>query len=256
MDRTTKTFTPSGQIKGIIILLHGVNLVPQRMDELAESLSQKGFKIIRPTLSGHQRESKKRGQINSSVWIKDLQAVFKEANNEAGKQRLPLYFVGFSLGALTNLAMLQENKNSETYKKMCLISPAIALPKKGWLINLLRPFKRLPLPVPFGKCYMVKNTIPAIFLTNILEMIKKLNKNGFQGSSIPTLVILDKQDKAINPKTVRTMPIKFKLKNWSFMNVEATNKYHHLVTDERSLGEKQWNMMIDKITTFFPIETI
>jgi len=249
------TFSPRKEIKGIIILLHGVNLIPKRMDELASKLAENGFKVILPTLSGHSRDSKKRNRIKPATWINDMLAFYQMANNEANRNRLPLFFIGFSMGALINLSMLDESVGKKAFDKMCLISPALALPKKGWLINLLRPIKRLPLPVPFGKYYMVKNTIPAIFLTNILEMIKKLNRNGFQGSSIPTLVILDKQDKAINPKTVRAIPAKFRLKNWSFIDVEATNRYHHLVTDERSLGKEQWEMMINSITTFFTIET-
>ena len=49
-------FSPAEEPRGVVLLIHGLNLLPVKMDALAKSLNTLGLLVYRPTLQGHDKD--------------------------------------------------------------------------------------------------------------------------------------------------------------------------------------------------------
>src|SRR5262245_36237572 len=72
---------PEKQKKAIVILLHGLNLKPQRMDDWAKVLVNHGAHVIRFALYGHSGDRAHMANVTAEMW----RSQFDEALNAAKK---------------------------------------------------------------------------------------------------------------------------------------------------------------------------
>lgn len=128
----------SGDPRGRVVLVHGLNLAPVTMDPLAEWLAAQGFVVARVALTGHRESFRELVRVRHESWESDIAAAVAKLNRlESDARSTPLYGVGFSLGGLLLSHHVRKRAIStgssgpgEDWKALALIAPAF-LPRLG-----------------------------------------------------------------------------------------------------------------------------
>jgi esterase/lipase len=243
---------PAGDAKAVVILLHGLNLKPQRMDDWANLLVNHGAHVIRFALYGHTGDQTHMANVTANTWRAQFNGAIEAAQDVAHKQQVPIYFVGFSLGALVGLEWLSGNhdEHEALFDKMVLIAPALSVP---WYsraaINSLAMFGRgfmLPSRSPEGYRANKGTTIAAY--QSLFELKDSLMKQRFKHANIDTLVLMDKHDELVDSKNIRKLIWDFKLNAWKLEVVDNRFAYdnygfRHLMVDKEAVGSTLWDRL-------------
>lgn len=252
---------PAGTEKAIVILLHGLNLRPQKMDDWSKALKSHGALVVRLALHGHEERLGHMSEVSASLWREQFKKALKEAQ-ALTESELPIYFMGFSLGALVGLEWLAGNENPliNGIKKMVLIAPAIATP---WYsepaIGVLGIFgKGFILPSRSPKEYRATKGSSVAAYQALLELKKSLLAQSFRNTNMPTLILLDKHDELIPSNEVKNIITKYHLGQWILDIVDNTVAYQnygfrHLLVDEGSVGKDLWEALIKKVVSHFSL---
>lgn len=245
---------PEGEPKAVVILLHGLNLKPGRMDDWASVLQSRGAHIIRFALYGHTGDRGHMAKATADIWRAQFDEALEVAHDVANKRHIPIYFVGFSLGALVGLEALARHK-AHLFEKMVLIAPALSAP---WYsraaINSLAIFGRgfmLPSRSPEGYRANKGTTIAAY--QSLFELKDALLASGLKYANIDTLVLIDRHDELVNSKNIRNIIWDFKLNHWRLEIVDNRYAYdnygfRHLMVDKESVGSKLWASLSQMLT--------
>lgn len=236
---------PKGPIKAVVVLLHGLNLKPQKMDDWSKLLTEHGALTIRVSLAGHQGCYEEMRDVTADIWHQQFKEAMIWAQSEASKHNVSLFFVGFSLGALVALEGL--SVDSWPIHKMALIAPALSTP---WYSETA--IKMLSV---FGKGFMLPSRSPKEYRANkgtsiaayqaLFELKHSLERNGYKNINVDTLVIIDRADELVSSKDIRDIISSHKLSLWTLNIVDnqfAHQNYgfRHLMVDEDAMGPKLW----------------
>jgi alpha-beta hydrolase superfamily lysophospholipase len=133
--------------KGVIVVIHDLNVKPSRMgasetgETLIKFLLDSGYNIYRVTLAGHAGPIENMQNVIESDWLSDAYIQYCEAKIAAEHNNLPLYLLGFSLGALVFEHLMNEDTATPVqFKKIILFSPAIAIKTTAKAILMPQPF--------------------------------------------------------------------------------------------------------------------
>ena len=234
--------------KGAALVLHGLNMKPEKMSAIADILLKNGIDVIQGVLSGHEGNLNKFKKVTYQIWMNDLIYLYKTANNHAKKLSVPLYFAGFSLGALFNLTLMSRDLGCQFfYKKMILFSPAICLRFSSYLLKLLRPFKNLAIPSLNNREYRVYPYTPVSAYNAFFTSLNNFKHSDKACINIPTLVFIDPKDRLVKSKGIQKIILKNNLTEWEIVNITAQNINHHLIIDKESVGENKWRIITQEI---------
>lgn len=255
-EELSKWINPKSQIKAISLVAHGLNLRPSKMDALSKELSKSGIKVLRVSLAGH-RGSKKEGLYTThDAWRNEFQAHYCLAYKEAKSQGVPLYFLGFSLGALVGLDFLNTQEHHDI-SRMLLIAPASdvhwysEIPGKlGWIGG------RISLPSKNLKEYRSQPSTSLASYRSMKKAQASLKKMNVKSLNIPTLIYVDPDDELVSLKKINKRIKENKLDQWNtkeLSNSGSTLKktYHHLVVDKASMGPHQWELLKRELKRHF-----
>jgi esterase/lipase len=164
-----------------VYLIHGINLKPERMNELGEKLAHP-FEVI--ALPGHRGDSTRK--------------VTKESFLEFAKEQIntaDCAVIGFSLGGLIATALSFER----SFKKVCLIAPAIY--PRG--LKLHRPLSialsSLPVPIlSLAPAYYNQNRIVHPNLFRALFELAFEVYNSQKKINCPGKVFFHQKDKLVD----------------------------------------------------------
>lgn len=251
-------FYPSALAKktAITLVAHGLNQKPEAMLPLIGCLTSAGSDVYLVRLSGHFIESIVIEQVTASTWRTEMQRGYDKAKKEAMAAFLPLFFVGYSLGALLGQSMIIQNRNKIVFDRQVLLAPATAIRRRSYLLKFFFIFglgRRVPSFAP--KQYRANNSLPLFFYNILFKEERKVLDAGFDGLNIPTLIIIDPKDELISYKKLRSQLIWFNLTNYRILTIgkrenERKHRYRHLVIDEQTLGKKHWQLVTSEIVTF------
>ena len=102
--RPFSVMLPRGTVRGSVVVLHGLNMKPECMLELAAVCAEAGMAVVLGSLRGHGEQSPIGvwATVTSEDWLTDAAACRNEAIRlAAGK---PVWLIGFSLGAACGFA--------------------------------------------------------------------------------------------------------------------------------------------------------
>ncbi len=248
-----------GATKAIALVAHGLNLKPSKMNALAKVLTSNGTEVLRVSLAGH-RGSKKEGLFTThQTWRNEFQAHYCLAKKRAQSLNVPLYFLGFSLGALAGVDFLN-TQVSHLVEKMVLISPATdvhwysKIPGNlGWIGG------RISLPSKNIKAYRSQPSTSLASYRAMKESQESLDEISLSSLNIPTMIFVDPDDELVSLKKINKRINKQRLDNWktkSINNSGSTLKktYHHLVVDKASMGSHQWEIVKKNIIDHFNLK--
>lgn len=251
----------NGPVKAVVILAHGLNLRPQKMDGWSKLLSGAGAQVIRFALYGHTGDRKHMQKVTSDVWRSQFEEVVKIASIRAQEDGVPLYFIGFSLGALIGLEWLSRLEQVDGgFQKMVLIAPALSVP---WYSRFA--IKMLSV---FGTGFMLPSRSPEEYRANkgtsiagyqaLFDLKEGLEKNQYRHANINTLVLIDKADELVDSREIRKIIEIFSLSNWVMQPVDNrfahdTYGFRHLLVDEDAIGKELWREITTMVLKHFQL---
>ena len=243
--------------KAITVVVHGLNNKPSIMKSICKMLSEHGSDVILIKLTGHRNDPQNLANITRQIWLTDL----LESHNYAkslieSSEKKPLYFIGYSIGALINLDLISSNPKLVHYDKMILFAPANAT---KWSTNLLKLSFSLgneqKIPSFSPKDYRANDGIPIKAYIVLFEMKKSIENINYKHLNIPTIIIIDPKDETISLRGLKKLKDKYDLYNWKIHILDSqfvgkTYKYHHLIVDEISMGTENWVSSCNMIRNF------
>jgi esterase/lipase len=249
----------TGISKSVTVVVHGLNNKPSAMMPLADQLRSWGSDVLLVQLAGHTTDSSTT-PLTENDWCLNLQDAFEQATSiiRSGAPK-PLYFLGYSLGALLNLYLLIHHPEKFRYDKMVLLAPAFALRKP---VNKLLQLATDILPAQFKipsltpKPYRAGTALPVKAYTLLNRMGIRVEKSINHSVSMPVLVIIDPKDEMVSVKKFVRL-LTSCLPSWQLYVLPKTSDkklpYAHLILDEHSVGKENWNRMLQQIRVFLQL---
>ncbi len=228
--------------QAVVLLAHGLNLHPQKMDQLASFFNKNKCDVLRIALGNNPNEW-------CDKFSDDVEAVVEHAHI----LERPLYFVGFSLGALVGIHYMAKHAHQE-FTKAALFAPA----------THTKMYTRIP-SLLFN--FFPKGSLPSLNLVDYREREKtklseyrkmhELQKEiKYYQINIPTLLILNPKDELVASSQVALFAAHnkhSKVFNISNEDSPLSKKYHHLMIDENSLGHSAWKKILHNLTEHFSL---
>lgn len=235
----------------VSLLVHGLNLAPGKMDSIGKVLSDDGSDVLRISLKGHRGNEEEFKNVTRLDWIQDIFNGYCEARQKADLLGLPLNYVGYSLGGVLNIDLMNNFPEANVkYDHIIYFAPAAVVNVKSYMVKVLNVFgSKYVVPSLSEEDYRANcNGTPVIAYNSLFDSIKSVEKSGIKkGSDTPTLIIIDPKDEMVNPEGLRSMIDVNNLTNWSIYQFSNSSektkvkyKFHHLIIDEESVGPLNW----------------
>lgn len=230
--------------RAVILLAHGLNLRPEKMDELAQFFNSNKCDVLRISLGS-----------DPDQWMEKFINNYDAALEHTEILQRPLYFVGFSLGALIGMHFIYRHAHHQI-KKMALFAPAThtrfytVLPAMlGYL------FPRIGLPSMNLENYRDRRNTTLKEYKKMYQLQHEIkNELKMNSIDIPTLLITSPGDELVeSPKLIN-----FARSNSHWQTLEVSNresrlpkKFNHLMIDSEALGSNQWEKLLKCLKTHF-----
>lgn len=261
-----KTFFSKNAAKGVVLVVHGMNLKPTRMDDLARFFQEKDYDVFRMALTGHRGIPGELKTVTREIWLKDVKSVYEAAFERAVQKNIPLFYIGYSLGGLLG-ADLEAYEKDVKFAKTIYLAPALAIRVPVWLINfiyaLLPEFEiasSIPAPYRANNRFTMKinyELCRSLDFVNahLAQLVKNESHAHWTKLNKPTLVLMDPNDELVSIGGVQDFIRQNKLDKWKLMNVSvegSTNpqKIHHAIMDEESVGPEEWLRITNLMEVF------
>jgi esterase/lipase len=231
---------------------------PSAEGTLVKLLLDSGYHVYRVTLKGHGGSLEDMQNVTRSDWIYDAYSQYCQAKLLAESERLPLYLLGFSLGALVyEVLMNEETEIPVRFEKAILFSPAVAIKSIAKTVLWLQPFT--------NDQSIIKSVSPEEYRAQpgasmaaykiVFDMEESLRSASFGSCNINTIIFIDKNDEMVSARILRERIHQYGLTNWRIY--EATNagavvrpRYHHLLIDNRCVSASTWQYISGTIANF------
>ncbi len=256
--RSTWIAPVAGPEQAVALLVHGLNLRPDKMNPLARALSQQGIRVLRVTLHGHGcLNLHDFQQVDAEHWFYDILRAYCIAATYARQHALPLHYVGYSLGgSLVVEALHRQWAAALRLDAMVLLAPGIALRSRAAMLERFVPvLMRLPWirrltprsrNLPDYTCHP---GTPLQAYDARYQATQVLRRRGLRGlDHIPTMIFLDPDDELISWRDTQALLREADLRHWSLRPVRKSPGHlstapHHLLIDERVVGLEQWQTL-------------
>jgi alpha-beta hydrolase superfamily lysophospholipase len=251
-----------GGLKGIALVIHGLNLRPDRMQPIISELNGAGIDVLGLSLRGHgDNYSHSKGidedqarlesfkTVSYQVWMNEAYLAFLQLKERGAQKRVPLFLTAFSLGGLIGLELFASHPDVR-FDKQVLFAPAIRLHATIYLERLLAPFPRLVIPSMAPATYLANTKGTPIAAYNAMfDGLDQFNQNAGHRLNVPTLVFIDEQDEFIPLKKLQQLLEEKKWNQWQLYIVEKDNtarkdSFNHHITDAASTGKIVWKKMM------------
>jgi esterase/lipase len=250
--------------RGVILVVHGLNVKPSKMGApltegtLVKLLLDSGYNVYRVTLKGHNGSLADMQKVTQSDWIHDAYVQYCHAKTIAESERLPLYLLGFSLGALVyEVLMNEETAIPVQFEKIVLFSPAIAIKPTAKTVLWLQPFAndRSIIRSVSPKEYRAQRGASMAAYKIVFDMEMSLCSAYFRNSNVDTIIFIDKNDEMISIEILRERINQYELTNWRIYEVTNTGaaikpQYHHLLIDNKCVSVSTWQYISETMLNF------
>lgn len=254
-------FVPeSGKPKAVAMLIHGLNLKPSAMDQLARSLAVIDVEVLRVELSGHKNsagaDDPSFQKVTARIWLDEARSAYRECTERARARKVPIFFVGFSLGGLLGELLLNQGHEG-AFERVVLFAPAISVRP---LTYVMRPLFLLGDGFVLGSvndpAYRANSGTPMAAYRATFELQEQLEATAFKRSNIPTLLLIDPDDEFVSFSGIERIIRKYSLTEWRILRLSTEKSKleqsrHHLIVDESALGTAEWVRVKEAIQKHF-----
>lgn len=242
------------QPKFYMLLAHGLNLNPDKMKSFYPLIESLGGVADLVEFAGHTKgKLREYNQVSKDQWVHNIDDKFQ--NYLKNYRGVPLYFLGFSLGAVAGLSYLQQNLEFQNYlKKQIFLAPGIEPHSIYEKIYRSMGFPNILVPSLNRFEYKIHKINSLRVNNEIFKLIDDVKSKNLELINIPTLVFLNPRDELISLKKTIKFIKKSNLSNWKVSKLTPKRKlwppmFHHLIVDEMSVGG-EWQKMQNEISEF------
>jgi esterase/lipase len=250
------------ETKGVALVIHGLNLRPDKMQTIISELTESGIDVLRLSLRGHgenythhagidedQARLEAFKAVSFGLWMNEAYLAYTQVQKRAARKNVPLLFVGFSLGGLIGLDLFASQPEVH-FERMVLFAPAIKLHSFHYLARILSPFSRLVIPSLAPETYLSnKKGTPIAAYNALFEGLQQFEKHVNPKINVPSLIFIDERDEFIPVRAFKELIDEKKLDQWKLCIVEKEaaadqDTFHHHIIDESSTGKAVWKEMM------------
>lgn len=238
------------------MVVHGLNVKPIAMLSLIKWLTSHGSEVYLAHLSGHHESTISIKEVTAIIWQEEMLNCYTISRQASLNASVPLYFLGYSLGALLGQSMISLLAKNGSFDKQILIAPAIAIRSRSYLIRLLFFLgEKTTIPGYTPDEYRVNKSLPLHVYKLLFAEEKKILNAKFDGLNIPTLILIDPKDELISYKKILRFIDRFSLTNYEVIILDddlksRNGKYHHMILNEETMGRNNWEMATGKMEKF------
>lgn len=245
-----KWIRPEKATKAVLVLTHGMNLNPERMDDLALAFAALGYEVFRPIFTAHTSE---RGDedLLAEKWERDAEVFYQTAARRAEELGVPLLLGAYSFSAL--IYQVMEKKFS--FAARVYFAPALAT--HFWyplVISIARMFPKITMKTMIPKGYFARpegSFDSLVALHHFMSQWRTQKKNVEQQ---PTLVWASLGDELVHGKNLKKFSSR--QKGWEFrsLSIEGSTlprAYHHLIIDKAALGPIEFARVVKETDAFY-----
>jgi tRNA A-37 threonylcarbamoyl transferase component Bud32 len=238
-------------IKGVTLVAPGLNVRPSAMVHLINILNELGSDACLVHFSKiHHPDT------TVDILEDDILEGYTMARSIAEKHAVPVYFLGYSLGALLGQYFLCVKPGTINFDRQILIAPATAIRLPRLVkssITLLGDNLKIKSLAPGP--YRLDKWLPAKMYKKLMYWERSILNARYAHLNIPTLLIIDPKDELISHSTLVRRMKEFHLTNYQCIILDSnlrgrSTPYHHLVIDEATMGSKNWSDVRTAIRTF------
>ncbi len=249
-------------LHGVALVIHGLNLHPDRMAPIIENLTAAGIDVLGLSLRGHGANYDHRDGMEAAaarlesfknvsyiLWLNEAYLAYLQVQKRARQRQVPVFLTAFSIGGLIGLDLLVSNPDVH-FDKIVLLAPAISLHATIYLERVLAPFPRLVIPSLADDTYLAnKSGTPVAAYNALFDALDHFEENAGARLNVPTLIFIDEQDEFIPLRGLNKMAEEHNLDQWQFYIVQkeeeiAAGTFHHHILDASSTGERVWRDMM------------
>jgi alpha-beta hydrolase superfamily lysophospholipase len=218
-------------------------------------LNEHGSDVYLLTLTGHEGEGANMKTVTATHWQQDVLRGYGVALQAAQSMKLPLFFFGYSLGGLLGQSVIRLGKGIGSFTKQVLIAPAITIRARSYLLRglfFLGPQYLLPSYTP--PSYRVHAGLPLGIYRILFTEEKKWNAYP-EKFPVPTLIIIDPKDELISYRKLKRITQRDNRDLVEIVELDPhldhrAGRYHHLILDEATMGERNWIMATSAMRRF------
>lgn len=249
---------------GVALVIHGLNLRPERMSPLADVLRQWGLTVVFCSLRGHGANYQPHPdcasdgarlatlrQVSYTGWRSEIEVAYQAAAALAQTADLPLFLVAFSLGGLLGCDLLATAPTVQ-FDRMVLLAPALALRTFGHWPGWLARWPAFTLRSFAPRAYRANPATSIAAYSALYSALRNLHRHAGPRLNVPTLVLMNPQDELLSLSGIRRFMQRTHLSQW---RLQLVNKkplrrelaFRHLIIDEESVGPHAWQTMLAQI---------
>ena len=254
----------SQRIQGVCLVVHGLNLVPQRMESICKVLQRAGMDALLVSLQGHGENYRRRDglapaearmksfqEVTLGQWRSEVKQAYEIVVQRSRERGVPLYYIGFSLVGLLGPELLKADEKVQ-FDKMVLFAPALRIRPFAHILKLLFLFPGLVIPSKSPETYRSNRGTPIGAYNAMFSALRNFHNNELERIDIPTLVFLDRDDEFVPYAGIERFMNRHELERWNLLPVEkdpalAGEWNHHLIIDKQVVGAKEWQRIIRRM---------
>lgn len=250
LEQCERWWAPTGQkTRAVIVVTHGLNLRPDRMDEIAKAYSKEGYLVYRPAFTGHCGDPQKYFQVQYEQWDSDAKRIYFTAYRRAQSLHVPLHLLAYSFSGL----IFQSKAEEYNFKNRIYIAPALATkfwyPFTVWFAKLFpgMHIKTVNLPT-----YAANEDSGLRSLLAMDVFYQRWQNGAGRKKQISAQVWMNKGDELLSFSDTEKLA---KQEGWDFHEVKndkATLPHpaNHLIINEESMGQEQWQRFLSSSLQF------
>ncbi len=241
---------PQTPCTGTVVLVHGLNIAPSAMEPLAAEFVARGKRVLIVALTGHRPGIEEGSLVSATRWKQDL----REALDFAESFPEPVWALGYSLGGLVSVAVLQERARLRV-DRLLLLAPAIGF--RSWvgcggLLSRIVP-TWFPLRSGVPKRYRARAGIRSPWYRALFDLHREVQQDCSEGAlrHLNLKIFISKSDEFMKWSSLESWTSQRDFKNVQMHAIQsvATDFLapNHLVLDDHCLGKAAWGCMLDKM---------
>lgn len=233
------------------MVTHGLNLHPERMDDLRLAFVEAGYEVFRPAFTGHQEENGDFLRVRAEEWENDARRFHAIASQRAKELGVPVFLCAYSFSALIFQALAHELK----FDRRVYLAPALKM--HFWYPVAIEIVKRWPsftFRSRIFKNYYANARGGARPVTALHYFMQRWREGRSRADGVPTLIWASPKDELVHGNRLRKLAES--REGWEFRELSVAGstlpkKYHHLVVDQAALGKKEFARVAGETIHFF-----
>ncbi len=245
----------TGQTRGTVLLVHGLNQSPLSWHDLVKELNSWGLQVYRLSLKGHRGlPFEDMHRVSAEIWLEEFIAGYRQAASRS--DGLPLFLAAYSLGGLLAMtAQLREKRSFFT--RQVLLAPALAIRFYTRLaLPMTKFFPSLPSRSPSGYVANIEGTTAAAYRA-LFQLEQNLRAyRDLQIINVPTRVLMRPGDELLSYRATARLLNRNNLDNWQLIALPTCagklpgTSFQHLLVDRKAVGSVVWKRMMRGIREF------